>query len=61
MAYDRDRILNALHKTNAAEIIYQTEKVDTLPIEVSGEALSARIAAVEAALTALVTETDRFE
>jgi len=61
MAYDRDRILNALHKTNAAEIIYQTEKVDTLPMKVSGEALSVRIAAVEAALTALVTETDRFE
>lgn len=61
MAYDRDRILNALHKTNAAEITYQTEKVDTLPLEVCGDALSARIAAVEAALTALVTETDRFE
>ncbi len=61
MAYDRDRILNALHKTNAAEITYQTEQVDTAVLEVRGEALSARIAAVEAALTALVTETDRYE
>lgn len=61
MAYDRDAILNALHRTNAVEIKWQTEKADTETVAVDVEDLSARIAAVEAALTALVTEADRYE
>ena len=61
MAYDKDRILNALHKTGAAEIKWQTDVADTTPIDVDTEELSVRIAAVEAALTALVTETENYE
>ena len=61
MAYDKDRILNALHKTGAAEIKWQTDVADTIPIDVDTEELSVRIAAVEAALTALVTETENYE
>ena len=61
MSYDRNAILDALHKTNAAEIKWQTENADTVAFDVDGAELSARIAAVEAALTALVTETDNYE
>ncbi len=61
MAYDRDKILNALHKTGAAEIKWQTDVADTAPIDVNTEELSVRIAAVEAALTALVTEVENYE
>ena len=61
MSYDKDRLLNALHKTNAAEIKWQTDIADTAPFDVDTEELSTRIAAVEAALTALVTETDNYE
>ena len=61
MSYDKDAILNALHKTNAAEIKWQTENDQTTAFEVSTEALSTRLAAVEAALTSLVTETENYE
>lgn len=61
MAYDKDKILNALHKTGAAEIKWQTDVADTAPIDANTEELSVRIAAVEAALTALVTETENYE
>ncbi len=61
MAYDKDKILNALHKTGAAEIKWQTDVADTAPIDADVEELSARIASVEAALTALVTETENYE
>lgn len=61
MSYDKDVILNALHRTGAAEIKWQTEKPNTQPIAVNVEGLASRIAAVEAALTALITETERYE
>jgi hypothetical protein len=60
MSYDKDVVLNALHKTGAAEIKWQTEQPNTQPIAVNVESLSPRIAAVEAALTALITETERY-
>ena len=61
MSYEKDTILNALHKTNAAEIKCQEETDQTTSFEVCVEGLSSRIASVEAALTALITERERFE
>ena len=61
MSYEKDAILNALHKTNAAEIKWQTENAETTAFDVDVEMISSRIAAVEAALTALTTETENYE
>lgn len=61
MSYEKDAILNALHKTNAAEIKCQEATDQTTSFEVGVEGLSSCIASVEAALTALITERERFE
>ena len=53
MSYDRDKILNALQRTQATEIKLHSETENTLPLEADTEALRERLLKGEAALEVL--------
>jgi hypothetical protein len=50
MSYDKDAILNALQRTNAAEVVVHTDTEHTLPVAVDDEETRGYLASVEAAL-----------
>ena len=50
MSYDKDRILNALQRTGAAEIKSAEEKENTLPAEDGGDEVRADLSRVPGAL-----------
>ena len=50
MSYDRDKILNALQRTQATEIKLHSETSNTMPLEADTEALRDRLLKGEAAL-----------
>ena len=56
--YDRDKILNALQRTQATEIKLHCEIENTAPLEVDTEALRERLARCEAALEALLPRVE---
>jgi sugar phosphate isomerase/epimerase len=53
MSYDKDRILNALHRTNAAQITLHADAENTLPLSFADQTTQEYFAAVEAALQVL--------
>ena len=60
MAYERNAILNALQRTAAVEIAMHAERELTSPLPAEGEEQAAYLASVEAALTLLAGEADRY-
>ncbi len=60
MSYDREKVLNALQRTGAAEVKCHTPVESVSPLPFAGDELRARLSASEAALAALVTEADRY-
>ena len=61
MAYDKDKILNALQRTNAVEIKSHKEtEYATVPTS-NDEELRAYLTAIESALSVLTAETERYE
>lgn len=60
MSYERDAILNALHKSNAAEIKLQTEEAETVPVQTDGEPLKEYHASLVNALEVLIREADSY-
>lgn len=60
MSYDRDRILNALQRTNATEIKLQYEAENTVALSADNEQLKAYLAHIEHALALLCSETDTY-
>lgn len=60
MAYDRDEILNALQRTNAAEVKLREEDGLTVPLVVDCESLRAYLLRAEAALEQLVADVNGF-
>ena len=58
MAYDRDNVLDALHRTGAAEIRLHTETENTRPLCSDAEELSSYLSSVEAALSVLCKEIE---
>ena len=55
LSYDRDGILNVLHRTHAVEVKEHVQTEGLTPIDCSGEDLSAYLNSLEAALEILVT------
>ena len=55
LSYDRDGVLNTLHRTCAVEVKKHGEKEGLSPLDCSGEELSAYLTSLEAALEILVT------
>ena len=53
LLYDRDRILDALERTNAVEIKEHAAAEGTFPLEGTGEELRAYLASLEGALATL--------
>ena len=60
MAYDKDAILNALHKTNAVQVTLHEDVEQTAALSVEAEELQAYLYSVDAALGALSTEIENF-
>lgn len=60
MSYDRDSILNALQKTNAAEIKTHEETENTVICNADGEKLREYLSNVESALSVLCAETEAY-
>lgn len=60
MSYDRDRILNALQRTNATEVKLQYEAENTVALSADNEELKAYLARIEHALDSLCSETDAY-
>lgn len=60
LAYDRDKILNALQKTQAIEIKCHGEIENTVPLEAETEALRERLSAAESALEALSSRVANY-
>ena len=58
MNYDRDKILNALQRTQVAEIKLHSETENTMPLEADTEALRERLLKGEAALEALILRVE---
>ena len=53
MSYDKDRILNALHRTNAAEVTLHPDAEGTMPLLFTDEKLQDYLTSVETALQIL--------
>ncbi|MBQ8295573.1 MAG: V-type ATP synthase subunit I [Clostridia bacterium] len=53
MAYDKDAVLNALHRTGAVEVVEHADTENTVTIAVDTEEQRAYLASVETALSAL--------
>ncbi|MGN0823165.1 MAG: V-type ATP synthase subunit I [Candidatus Gallimonas sp.] len=60
MSYDRDAVLNALQKTNAAEVKLHTERAQTQALPSEGGELREYLASLESALDALTRETEAY-
>jgi len=60
MSYDRDAVLNALHRTNAVEIKMRAEEVGTVPVQADAESLREELNSLNAALETLVKETQHY-
>ncbi len=60
MSYDKDAILNALHKTNAAQITLHEETEQTVAPSVEAEELQSYLYSLDAALNALSSEIENF-
>lgn len=58
MSYDKDAVLNALHRTGAAEIRTHAETENTHPLCSDADELSSRLSAVDAALSVLCKEIE---
>ena len=58
MSYDRDKILNALQKTQATEIKLHSETENTMPLETDTEALRERLSKGETALEVLLSRVE---
>ena len=61
MSYDRDKILNALQRTNATEVKLQNEAENTVALTADGEQLRAYLHAVETSLAYLCAETEAYQ
>ncbi|MBE7077332.1 MAG: hypothetical protein E7377_01355 [Clostridiales bacterium] len=61
MSYDKDKILDALQRTNAAEITLHAEIADTIIPEGNREELSAYLHDTEATLQLLSSSIERYE
>ncbi len=61
MSYDRDKILDALQKTGAAEIKQHAEVQDLSPCVVENDTLSDYLSSMEAALNLLCSEVDNAD
>ena len=61
MSYDKDALLNALHRTNAAEVTLHAETENTVVPEADVEGLKTRLSSVEAALSALCSAVENRE
>lgn len=61
MAYDKDKILNALQRTNAVEIKSHKETEYATLVEKNDESLRAELTAIESALFTLTSEIERYE
>ncbi|MBQ8322389.1 MAG: V-type ATP synthase subunit I [Clostridia bacterium] len=61
MSYDKDAILNALQRTCAVEIVSHAAAENAVVSEYETEGLKAKVSSVEAALSALCTETENYE
>ena len=60
MSYDRDKILNALQRTQATEIKLHSETENTYPLEEDTEALRERLSRGEAALEVLLSRVESY-
>ena len=60
LSYDRDRILNALQKTQAIEIKLHSETEYTYPLEEDSEALRERLLKGETALEVLLSRVESY-
>lgn len=60
MSYDRDKILNALQRTNATEVKLQYEAENTVALSSDGEQLRAYLSSIENALDCLCAQTEEY-
>ena len=60
MSYERDAILNALHKSNVAEMKWQTEEAETVPVQADAEPLREYHASLVNTLETLVQEAESY-
>ena len=60
LIYDRDKILNALQRTQATEIKMHGQTENTAPLQEDTEALSERLARGEAALEVLISRVENY-
>ena len=60
MSYDRDRILNALQRTNATEVKLQYEAENTVALSADNEQLKAYLGRIESALDSLCAATHAY-
>lgn len=60
MSYDKDALLNALHRTGAVEIKLHTQTESTVALCADGDGLRAYLARVEGALSYLAAKTDAY-
>ena len=58
MSYDKDAVLDALHRTNAAEVTLHADTENTTPLVCEGEELKAYLATTENALNVLCNAVD---
>ena len=61
MSYDKDKVLNALQRTGAVEVVSHAQTENTVTPVYDTEQLRARLSTVEAALFALSTEVENYE
>ena len=61
MSYDRDKILNALQRTNATEIKLQYEAENTVALSTDSEQLKSYLSSIENALDCLCAETEAYQ
>lgn len=60
MSYEKDAVLNALHRTNAVDITLHTELAETLPSSVDSEAERAYYTEVETTLETLCSAVEKY-
>lgn len=61
MSYDKDKVLNALQRTGAVEVVSHAQTENTVTPVYDTEQLRSRLSTVEAALFALSTEVENYE
>ena len=61
MSYDKERILDALERTNAVEVKLHSEAEGTVSLTEDGEALRAYLGGLEAALEILISHAEGYE